>query len=147
LNIDEVIHIIRTEDEPKPVMMARFSITGTQAEAILNLRLRHLMKLEEFRIRGEQEELEAESKTLTDMLGSKKTLNKLISDESTAEDEKYGDDRRSVLVEREQARALSEADLLPTEAITVVLSKAGWIRAAKGHDVDAESLNFRSGDG
>jgi len=146
LNIDEVIHIIRTEDEPKTVMMARFEITGTQADAILDLRLRHLMKLEEFKIRGEQEELEAERKTLEATLGSKKKLNALIAGEIEADAEKYGDDRRSRLVEREQAKALSEADLLPSEPITVVLSRQGWIRSAKGNDVDAESLSFRSGD-
>ncbi|MES1925064.1 DNA topoisomerase IV subunit A [Salinisphaera sp. T31B1] len=146
LNIDEVIHIIRTEDEPKPVMMKRFEITGTQADAILDLRLRHLMKLEEFKIRGEQEALEDERKTLEATLGSKKKLNALIASEIEADAEKYGDERRSRLVERQQARALSEADLLPSEPITVVLSRQGWIRSAKGHDVDAPSLNFRSGD-
>ncbi|GAB3682979.1 DNA topoisomerase IV subunit A [Salinisphaera aquimarina] len=146
LNIDEVIHIIRTEDEPKPVMMKRFDITGTQADAILDLRLRHLMKLEEFKIRGEQEELEAERKTLEATLGSRKKLNALIAGEIEADADKYGDDRRSRLVERDQARALSEADLLPSEPVTVVLSRQGWIRAAKGHDVDAPGLSFRSGD-
>jgi len=146
LNIDEVIHIIRTEDEPKPVMMERFGLTGTQTDAVLDLRLRHLMKLEEFKIRGEQEELEAERKTLEAILGSRKKLDKLIGDEIMADAEKYGDDRRSRLVERGQAKALSEADLLPSEPITVVLSRQGWIRAAKGHDVDAAGLNFRSGD-
>ncbi|ROO28644.1 DNA topoisomerase IV subunit A [Salinisphaera orenii] len=146
LNIDEVIHIIRTEDEPKPVMMERFSITDVQADAILNLRLRHLMKLEEFKIRGEQDELEAERQWLEVTLGSKEKLNRLIADEIAADAEQYGDDRRSRLVERGQARALSEADLLPSEPITVVLSREGWIRAAKGHDVDAPGLNFRSGD-
>jgi len=146
LNIDEVIHIIRTEDEPRPVMMERFDLTGTQADAVLDLRLRHLMKLEEFKIRGEQAELEAERKKLEATLGSKKKLNALIAAELEADAEKYGDDRRSRLVEREQARALSEADLLPSEPITVVLSRQGWIRSAKGHEVDAQSLSFRSGD-
>jgi len=146
LNIDEVIHIIRTEDEPKPVMMKRFEITGTQADAILDLRLRHLMKLEEFKIRGEQDALEEERATLEATLGSKKKLNRLIADEIEADADKYGDDRRSILVEREQARALSEADLLPSEPVTIVLSRHGWIRAAKGHEVDAAGLSFRSGD-
>ena len=146
LNIDEVIHIIRTEDEPKPVMMERFGLTGTQTDAVLDLRLRHLMKLEEFKIRGEQEELEAERKTLEAILGSRKKLDKLIGDEIKADAEKYGDARRSRMVERDQAKALSEADLLPSEPITVVLSRQGWIRAAKGHDVDAAGLSFRSGD-
>jgi topoisomerase-4 subunit A len=146
LNIDEVIRIIRTEDEPKLVLMARFELTGTQADAILDLRLRHLMKLEEFKIRGEQDELAAERKSLEATLASKKKLDKLIADEIQADADKYGDDRRSRLVEREQAKALSEADLLPTEPITVVLSRQGWIRAAKGSDVDASALNYRSGD-
>ena len=146
LNIDEVIHIIRTEDEPKPVMMQRFGLTGTQTDAVLDLRLRHLMKLEEFKIRGEQEELEAERKTLEAILGSGSKLDQLIGDEIRADAEKYGDDRRSRLIERGQAKALSEADLLPSEPITVVLSRQGWIRAAKGHEVDAAGLNFRSGD-
>ncbi|ROO28376.1 DNA topoisomerase IV subunit A [Salinisphaera japonica] len=146
LNIDEVIHIIRTEDEPRDVMMARFEITDVQADAILNLRLRHLMKLEEFKIRGEQDTLDAERKKLEALLGSEKKLKKLIADEITADAETYGDERRSRLVAREQARALSEADLLPSEAVTVVLSREGWIRAAKGHDVDPEGLNYRTGD-
>ena len=147
LNIDEVIQIIRQEDEPKPVMMSRFGITDVQADAILNLRLRHLMKLEEFKIRGEQDELAAERDELETILASDKRLKALIADEITEDAEKYGDERRSRLVERDQARALSEADLLPSEAITVVLSREGWIRAAKGHDVEPESLNYRTGDG
>ncbi|RJS95386.1 DNA topoisomerase IV subunit A [Salinisphaera sp. Q1T1-3] len=147
LNIDEVIRLIRTEDDPKPVMMETFGITDVQADAILNLRLRHLMKLEEFKIRGEQEELEAERQDLEATLGSDKRLKALIADEIAADAEKYGDDRRSRLVERTQAKALSEADLLPSEPITVVLSREGWIRAAKGHDVDVGGLNYRTGDG
>lgn len=146
LNIDEVIRIIRTEDDPKAVMMAQFKISEIQADAILNLRLRHLMKLEEMKIRGEQAELEAERKTLEDTLGSDDKLTALITDELKADAEKYGDDRRSPLVEREVAQALSETDLVPAEPITVVLSKLGWIRAAKGHNVDAESLNYKAGD-
>ena len=147
LNIDEVIQIIRSEDEPKPVMMSRFGITDVQADAILNLRLRHLMKLEEFKIRGEQDELAAERDELETILASDKKLKALIADEITTDADKYGDERRSRLVERDQARALSEADLLPSEAITVVLSREGWIRAAKGHDVEPEELNYRTGDG
>jgi topoisomerase-4 subunit A len=146
LNIDEVIGIIRSEDEPKPALMTRFDLTGTQADAVLDLRLRHLMKLEEFKIRGEQDELTAERQTLEATLASKKKLKALIAGEIQADADKYGDDRRSRLVERTPAKALSEADLLPSEPITVVLSRQGWIRAAKGHDVDSESLNFRSGD-
>ena len=104
------------------------------------------MKLEEFKIRGEQDTLDAERKKLEAILGSEKKLKKLIADEITADADTYGDERRSRLVAREQARALSEADLLPSEAVTVVLSREGWIRAAKGHDVDPEGLNYRTGD-
>src|SRR5699024_8363147 len=113
LNIDEVIAIIRYEDDPKAELMGRFELTGPQADAILDLRLRHLMKLEEMKIRGEQEELAAERETLEATLGSKAKLNRLIANELTANAEKYGDDRRTELVERPQAQALSEADLLP----------------------------------
>lgn len=146
LNIDEVIRIIRTEDDPKAAMMAQFKISEIQAEAILNLRLRHLMKLEEMKIRGEQAELEAERETLEATLGSDAKLTALITDELKADADKHGDERRSPLVEREQAQALSETDLVPAEPITVVLSALGWIRAAKGHNVDAESLSYKSGD-
>lgn len=146
LNIDEVIHIIRTEDAPKAVMMDRFGISEIQAEAILNLRLRHLMKLEEMKIRGEQAALEAERETLEATLGSDDRLTALIADELKADAEQHGDDRRSPLVEREAAQALSETDLVPAEPITVVLSQLGWIRAAKGHNVDAEGLNYKAGD-
>ncbi|MES1944294.1 DNA topoisomerase IV subunit A [Salinisphaera sp. PC39] len=146
LNIDEVIHIIRTEDEPKPVMMERFGITGTQADAVLDLKLRHLMRLEEQKIQGERDELETERKSLEGILGSRKKLSRLIADEISADADAYGDDRRSRLVERGEARALDESELLPTEAVTVVLSSQGWIRAAKGHEVDPAALSFRSGD-
>src|SRR5699024_10015004 len=114
---------------------------------ILDLRLRHLMKLEEMKIRGEQEQLEAERETLEATLGSNAKLKRLIADELTADAKKYGDERRSELIERPQAQALSAADLMPSEAITVVLSRQGWIRAAKGQEIDAEKLNFRNGDG
>jgi topoisomerase-4 subunit A len=146
LNIDQVIKIIRSEDEPKKVMMKRFGITGTQADAILDLKLRHLMKLEQEKIQGERDELEEERKSLETILDSRRKLNRLIADEITADADAYGDDRRSKLVAREEARALDESELLPTEPVTVVLSGQGWIRAAKGHDVDPASLSFRSGD-
>ena len=146
LNIDEVIEIIRSEDEPKPVLMARFGITDIQADAILDTKLRHLAKLEEFKIRAEQEELEKEREKLEQILGSERRLNTLIKKEIKADAEKYGDDRRSPLVEREEAKALTERDLLPSEAITVVLSEKGWIRHAKGHEVDCEAMNYKSGD-
>ena len=146
LNIDEVIHIIRTEDEPKPVLMERFGLTGTQAEAILELKLRHLAKLEEFKIRGEKDELEAERKQLETLLGSPKKLTRLIRDELLEDAEKYGDERRSRLVQRQAAQALKETDLVASEPVTVVLSDNGWVRAAKGHEIKPEELNYRAGD-
>ena len=146
LNIDEVIAIIRREEEPKPVMMQRFNLSGTQVDAILDLRLRHLMRLEAFKIKGERDQLEAERKTLEATLGSKKKLTRLLIKEISEDAEKYGDERRSVLVERDEAKALDETELLPSEPITVVLSRHGWIRSAKGHDVAPESLNYKSGD-
>lgn len=146
LNIDEVIHIIRSEDKPKPVLIERFELTGTQAEAILDLKLRHLAKLEEMRIRGEQSELDEERQHLEAILESPRKLQRLIRDELIEDAEKYGDARRSPLVERDAAQALKESDLSPSEPITVVVSKQGWVRAAKGHDVDASAMNYRTGD-
>jgi topoisomerase IV subunit A len=147
LNIDEVIHIIRTEDEPKPVLMERFGLTATQAEAILELKLRHLAKLEEMKIQGEKDELEAERKQLEAILASPKKLTRLIRDELLEDAEKYGDERRSAIVVRGAAQALKETDLVPSEPVTVVLSDNGWVRAAKGHDIKPEELNYRAGDG
>jgi topoisomerase-4 subunit A len=146
LNIDEVIYIIRHEDKPKPVLMERFKLTGTQAEAILELKLRHLAKLEEMKIRDEQDVLEEERKGIEALLGSKARLKTLIKNELLADAESYGDERRSVLVERDAAQALRQEDLLPSEPVTVILSKSGWVRAAKGHDIDASTLNYRAGD-
>jgi len=146
LNIDEVIAIIRTEDEPKPVLMTRFGITDRQAEAILELKLRHLAKLEEMKLQGELDELAKERKQLELLLSSETRLKTLIRKELVADAKKFGDDRRSILVSRDAAKALSETELLPTEPITIVLSESGWVRAAKGHDVDPASLNFRTGD-
>ncbi|MDN7138840.1 DNA topoisomerase IV subunit A [Pseudidiomarina sp. 1ASP75-14] len=146
LNLDEVIAIIRYEDEPKAELIKRFKLTETQAEAILELKLRHLAKLEEMKLKGEQDELEKERKQLELLLSSDRRLKTLIRKEILADAEKYGDDRRSPLVERQEAKALSERDLTPAEAVTVVLSKKGWVRAAKGHDVDGSSLAYKSGD-
>lgn len=146
LNIDEVIAIIRENDKPKPVLMARFSISDTQAEAILDLKLRNLAKLEEMKIRGEQAELEAERAQLEKILGSETRLKTLIRKEIIADAEKYGDDRRSPIVTREAAQALDEASLISSEAITVVLSSKGWVRSAKGHEVDPLKLNYKAGD-
>ncbi len=146
LNIDEVIRIIRTEDKPKPVLMSRFEITGTQAEAILELKLRNLARLEEMKIRGEQAELEEERQQLETTLGSKQRMKTLIKNELLEDAEKYGDERRSQLHEREAAQALREEDLVPSETCTVVLSKSGWVRLAKGHDIDATTLSYKAGD-
>ncbi|MBX9608688.1 MAG: DNA topoisomerase IV subunit A [Gammaproteobacteria bacterium] len=146
LNIDEVIHIIRTEDHPKQVLMARFVLSEIQADAILDLRLRHLARLEEMKIRGEQAELEKERKSLEQTLGSNKRLRNLVRDEIEADSARFGDARRCELVEREAAQALAETDLVAAEPVTVVLSTKGWVRAAKGHDVNPRELNFRSGD-
>ena len=146
LNIDEVIAIIRREDAPKPVLMKRFGLDDAQAEAILELKLRHLAKLEEAKIRHEQEQLDAERKRLEALLKSKKKLKNLVRDELLADADEYGDPRRSPLTERQAAKALEHHDLAPAEAVSVILSTKGWIRAAKGHDVDAGALNYKSGD-
>lgn len=147
LNIDEVIKIIRENDEPKPVLIERFMLTDRQAEAILELKLRHLAKLEEMKIRGEQDELNKEREYLQGILGSESKLTKLIRAELQADAKKYGDDRRSPIVQREEAKALSEKELLPSEPVTVILSEKGWVRCAKGHEVDGNSLQYKAGDG
>ncbi|KLV02220.1 DNA topoisomerase IV subunit A [Photobacterium aquae] len=147
LNIDEVIEIIRSEDDPKAELMSRFDLSAIQADAILEIKLRQLAKLEEIKIRGEQDELSKERDQLEKLLGSERRLNTLIKKEILADAETYGDARRSPLVEREEAKALTERELIPSEAITVVLSEKGWIRHAKGHDVDPSTLSYKSGDG
>ena len=146
LNIDEVIAIIRYEDDPKAEVVARFSLRDRQAESVLELRLRHLAKLEEMKLKGEMDELSKERKSLELLLSSETRLKSLIRKELTADAEKYGDDRRSEIKQRDAAKALSETELLPTEPLTIVLSASGWVRAAKGHDVDPGSLNYRTGD-
>ena len=146
LNIDEVIAIIRSEDHPKPVLMARFGLSDLQAEAILDLKLRHLAKLEEMKIRGEQDELEQERQALEKTLGSERLLNRLIRKEIERDAEKYGDARRSPIVERDASQALDTTELIANEPVTVILSQKGWIRAAKGYDIEVESLSYRSGD-
>ncbi|MDQ0631522.1 DNA topoisomerase IV subunit A [Pantoea agglomerans] len=146
LNIDEVIEIIRTEDEPKPVLMSRFGISETQAESILELKLRHLAKLEEMKIRGEQAELEKERDQLQATLASERKMNTLLKKELQADSASYGDDRRSPLREREEAKALSETELVPSEPVTIVLSQMGWVRSAKGHDIDPAGLSYKAGD-
>ena len=147
LNIDEVIRIIRTEDEPKPVLMSRFDLSDVQAEYVLNTRLRQLARLEEMKIRGEQDELAKERDWLQGTLGSDATLKRLIRDEIEADAAKYGDARRSLLVERSAATALDEAEIAPSEPVTVVLSQKGWVRAGKGHDLDPAGLSYKAGDG
>ena len=146
LNIDEVIAIIRYEDDPKGELMRRFGLSDIQAEAILDLKLRHLAKLEEIEIRREQDELQAERQSLEHLLSDDTALSDLMVNEIEADLAKYGDDRRSPIVARAEAQALRESDLTPSEPVTVVLSEKGWIRAAKGHDVAAESLSYKAGD-
>jgi topoisomerase-4 subunit A len=147
LNIDAVIKIIREDDEPKAALMRRFKLSDTQAEAILELRLRHLARLEEFKIRGEQESLASEQADLERTLKSKTRLTTLIKTELLELAEAFGDARRTIIVERAPAQAISESELVTSEPVTVVLSERGWARAAKGHEVDAESLSYRAGDG
>ena len=146
LNLDEVIRIIRAEDEPKPVLMARFQLDEEQADYVLDTKLKQLARLEEMKIRGEQDELAKERDKLAATLASSAKLKKLVKDELLADAKKFGDARRSPLVERGAAQAMSEAELVPSEPVTVVLSEKGWVRAAKGHDVDASSLSYRDGD-
>ena len=146
LNIDEVIAIIREEDEPKPVLMKRFKLSDIQAEAILNLRLRNLAKLEEFKIRGEQDELQEERDLLDKTLNSAARLKTLIKKEILEDAEAYGDERRTEIVQREAAQALDDTQLVASEPVTVVLSQAGYARAAKGHEIDPTTLSYRSGD-
>ena len=147
LNLDEVIRIIRSEDEPKPALIARFDLSDDQAEYILETKLKQLARLEEMKIRGEQDELDSERDRLIATLGSKAKLRKLIKDELLADAKKFGDSRRSPLVAREAAQALAETELVASEPMTIVLSEKGWVRAAKGHDVDAAALSYRDGDG
>jgi topoisomerase-4 subunit A len=146
LNLDEVIRIVRTQDEPKPVLMRRFQLSDLQAEAILETKLRHLAKLEEMKIRGEQGELAGERDELEKTLKSKAKLKRLVRDEIVADAAKFGDARRSRLVERAAAQAIAETDLVVSEPVTVVLSKSGWVRAAKGHEIDPHTLSYKTGD-
>ena len=146
LNIDEVIEIIRTEDEPKQVLMARFNLSDEQAEAILNLRLRHLAKLEEHQLQAEKDKLEEERSNLELILGSERRLNTLIKKEIQEDAKKYASPRMSQLVEREEAKAISESEMMPAEPVTVILSEMGWVRCAKGHDIDPEGLSYKAGD-
>ena len=147
LNLDEVIRIVRAEDEPKPVLFKRFKISELQAEAILETKLRQLAKLEEMKIRGEQAELATERDGIEGTLKSPAKLKKMMREELVQDAEKHGDKRRTKLVEREAAKAIDETDLVVTEPVTVVLSTAGWVRQAKGHEIDPIGLSYRAGDG
>ncbi len=146
LNIDEVIRIIREEDDPRAELMQRFSLSERQADAILNLRLRNLAKLEEMKIRGEQDELLTEKGELEKLLGSDARLKTLMKNEITADAEEFGDARRTRLEEAEAGRALDETALIASEPVTVVVSERGWARAAKGHEIDPRTLSYKSGD-
>lgn len=146
LNLDEIIRIIRKEDEPKPVLMKRFKLTEDQADAILDTKLRHLAKLEEMQLRREQDNLSKERDEIEKTLNSTPRLKKLVRQELITNAEKFGDKRKSPIVERKEALAMKETEILPTEPLTVVLSAKGWVRAAKGHDVDASSLSYKAGD-
>ena len=146
LNLDEVIRIIRKEDEPKPKLIKRFKLSDIQAEAILETKLRHLAKLEEMKIRGEQDELTRERNHLEKTLKSARLLKQLVRDEILEDAKEFGDARRSPLVEREAAQQIDQTALLPTEPITVVLSEKGWVRAAKGHEMDPNTLDYKAGD-
>jgi len=146
LNLDEVIRIIRREDEPKAVLIKRFKLSEEQAEAILETKLRHLAKLEEMKIREEQKELAEERAGIEALLKSKARLRKLVADEIRADAEKYGDERRTKIIEREAAQAIDETSLIANEPVTVVLSTGGFVRAAKGHEIDPRSLSYKTGD-
>ena len=146
LNIDEVIDIIRSEDNPKAALMAKFGLSEIQADAILEIKLRQLAKLEEMKIRAEQEELDNERKQLELILSSERRLKTLIKKEIIADKEQYGDERRSPIERRQEARALSETDLMSSEPVTIILSEKGWVRCAKGHEVDPSTMNYKSGD-
>jgi topoisomerase-4 subunit A len=146
LNLDEVIRIVRTEDQPKPVLIKRFKLSDEQAEAILETKLRHLARLEEMKIRDEQKEKAEERDEIDRILKSNARLTKLVREELLEDAEEFGDARRTKLVEREAAQAINEIDLIASEPTTVVLSRLGWVRAAKGHDIDARALTYKGGD-
>lgn len=146
LNLDEIIQIIRKEEKPKPVLMKRFKLSEEQAEAILDLKLRHLARLEEMQIKREQEDLANEQDDLEKTLASKARMKKLVRKELEEDVEKYGDNRRAPIVARKEAQAMSESEILPTEPLTVILSSKGWIRAGKGHELDPSTLSYKAGD-
>ncbi|MFZ7236370.1 DNA topoisomerase IV subunit A [Avibacterium gallinarum] len=147
LNIDEVIAIIRNEDKPKQALMARFNLSEEQAEAILNLRLRQLAKLEEHELQAEQDKLEQERLNLEQILGSERRLNTLIKKEIQQDAKIFASPRLSPIVERAEAKAMAENEMIPAEPVTVILSQMGWVRCAKGHDIDPQGLSYKAGDG
>ncbi len=147
LNLDEVIHIIRSEEKPKQALMQRFGLTEDQTDYILDTKLRQLARLEEMKIRAEQDELAKERDKLEKILGSKQRMKTLIRNELLEDAEKFGDERRSPIVVRDAAEAMDESALTPAEPVTVVLSEKGWVRSAKGHEIDASAINYKAGDG
>ena len=146
INIEEVIKIIRTEDDPKKVLQKKFKLSSIQVDSILEIRLRQLAKLEEDKIRTEQKDLESEKKELEKILNSKSRLKTLVKKELTEDVEKYGDSRKSPLVQREEASAFDETELISSDPVTVILSQRGWVKVAKGHDVDPVNMNYKEGD-
>ncbi len=147
LNLDKVISIIRTEDQPKYILMETFKLTDIQADYILDTKLRQLARLEEMKIKGEQDELHKEQERLLALLNSDEKLRLLVRQEIIQDAQNFGDDRKSPIVARSDAKAFSENQLLPTEPITVVLSEKGWVRCGKGHDLDPAMLSYKAGDG
>jgi topoisomerase-4 subunit A len=147
LNLDEVITIIRHSDEPKTKLITAFDLSETQAEAILQIRLRQLAKLEEIKIKAEKDELQKESDWIEKTLASNQRLKTLMKKELTEDMQKYGDDRKTLIVERKEAQAIREVELTPVEPVTVILSSGGWVRAAKGHEIDPSHLHYKAGDG
>lgn len=146
LNIDEIIDIIRTAEDPKIELMTRFGLTQTQANAILDIKLRQLAKLEEIELTAEHDRLEAERLLISEQLNNPEMLTKLLIDEVTADAKTHGDARRSPVVQRAESSSLKAVDLIASEPITAILSQAGWIRAAKGHHADPAEMNYRTGD-
>ena len=146
LNLDEVIRIIRQSDEPKPVLMKKFKLTDTQAEAILRIRLRQLAKLEEIKVKTLQKQLAKEKDLIEKTLASPQRLKTLMKKELKQDGQRYGDDRRTLIVEREEAKAIKEVELAAVEPVTVVLSTGGWVRAARSHEIDPTGLNYKAGD-
>ena len=146
LHLDEVIRIIRKSDDPQKELMRRFKLSEVQVEAILQIRLRQLARLEELKLKKEKNELEAEKREIEEVLSSERRLKDLLKNELKTDAAKFGAPRRTRIVERQEAQAIKEKDLAPVDPVTVVLSANGWVRSAKGHDIDAEGLGYKPGD-